>query len=227
MAEESFLLVSLQDEKAKKLSEVIGNKTAKKILNILAEKKQTESQIAKELNLPISTVHYNLQLLLSSGLVKVNEYHYSSKGKEVNHYEIVNKLIIISPGKEKEGMFDLLKKFLPITLMVGGISLAIELYSRFSISAKAAATSAIENAPIVAPMMAKQAVQNAADSSASVAADAAPSLMAAAPEAVQTAVDTAIVQSAYPNYALWFLIGGLFVIALLFIWELVKRKIKS
>ena len=64
MAKKSFLLVSLKENKAKKLAEVISNKTCRKMLDYLAEKKHvTESEIAKELKIPISTVHYNLDNL--------------------------------------------------------------------------------------------------------------------------------------------------------------------
>lgn len=212
MAEESFLLVSLQDEKAKKLSQVIGNKTARKILDSLAKKKYTESELAKELSMPISTVHYNLEQLKDAGLVKTTEYHYSSKGKEVNHYEIVNKLIIISPGKEKEGMFDLLKKFLPIITIVGAISLGLEFFQRAAVQTQ----NLIPEQYAAAPMMAKQ----AADSAAGIAAESAPSLMAAAPEQIQQAAPII-------HYSLWFLIGGISVIVLMFLWELVKRRKKN
>jgi DNA-binding transcriptional ArsR family regulator len=174
MAEESFLLVSLQDERAKKLSEVISNKTARKILGMLAEKKYTESELAKELGMPISTVHYNIQLLLSAGLIKAIEYHYSAKGKEVNHYEIVNKLIVISPGKEKEGLGDLLKKFLPIAVIVGAISIGIEFSQRFALQAQGSLAPRLAAVPTAAPMFAKQAADSASE--------AAPSLMAAVAE---------------------------------------------
>ncbi len=216
MAEESFLLVSLQDEKAKKLSQVIGNKTARKILDSLAKKKYTESELAKELNMPISTVHYNLEQLKGAGLVKTTEYHYSSKGKEVNHYEIVNKLIIISPGKEKEGVFDLLKKFLPVVTIVGAISVGLEFYQRTIVQTQ----NLIPEQYAAAPMMAKTAVQTAADSAANLAAESAPSLMAAAPKQVQQAIPIM-------HYSLWFLIGGISVIMLMLVWELIKRRRKS
>jgi len=65
MTEESFMLVSLKESKAKKLAEVIGNDTCRKILDFLASKKSaTETEISKDLNIPISTVHYNLKHLL-------------------------------------------------------------------------------------------------------------------------------------------------------------------
>ena len=71
MAEkETFVLVSLEENKAKELAQVISSDACRKILDHLSAKKATESEIAKELNMPISTVHYNLKNLLQSKLVE-------------------------------------------------------------------------------------------------------------------------------------------------------------
>ena len=98
MSKKSFLLVSLKEDKAKELAQVISNDTCRKILDHLAEKEDaTETEIATTLQLPISTVHYNLHHLMKAGIVNVEEFHYSEKGKEVNHYKLANKYIIIAP----------------------------------------------------------------------------------------------------------------------------------
>ena len=91
MAKNSFLLVSLKEDKAKELAQVISNASCRKILDYLAEKEDaTETELAKKLGIPISTVHYNLKHLVKGGLVIVDEFHYSEKGKEVNHYKLAN-----------------------------------------------------------------------------------------------------------------------------------------
>jgi len=105
MPEDPFLLVSLEESESKELAKVISNKTSRKILDLLSKKDATETQIAKDLKLPLSTVHYNLQHLLKANLVKVDEFHYSEKGKEVNHYSLANKLIIIAPKKTSRESF--------------------------------------------------------------------------------------------------------------------------
>ncbi|MBS3123208.1 helix-turn-helix transcriptional regulator [Candidatus Woesearchaeota archaeon] len=97
MPKNNFLLVDLNEPKTKKLAETITSETSRKILNYLADKEHaTEAQISKELSLPISTVHYHLQKLLEANLLRVEEFHYSKKGREVNHYKLANKYIIIS-----------------------------------------------------------------------------------------------------------------------------------
>ncbi|MBI4980420.1 helix-turn-helix transcriptional regulator [Candidatus Woesearchaeota archaeon] len=99
MSKSNFLLVDLNEPKTKKLAETITSETSRKLLNHLAEKEDTEANIAQVLGIPISTVHYHLQKLQEAGLVKVEEFHYSPKGREVNHYQLANKYIIITPQK--------------------------------------------------------------------------------------------------------------------------------
>src|SRR3989344_3588410 len=111
MAKEKFLLVSLKEDKAKKLAQVISNDTSRKILDYLAEKEATESDLAKTLEVPISTIHYNLKALMDAGIIEVEEFHYSQKGKEVNHYKLANKYIIIAP-KGTYGIKEKLKSIL-------------------------------------------------------------------------------------------------------------------
>ncbi len=126
MGKESFLLVSLKEEKAKKLAKVVGNESCRKILDFLASKEATETEISKKLGLPISTVHYNLKHLTEAGLVVVEEFHYSPKGKEVNHYKLANKYIIIAP-KSTFGIKERLKSVLPVALLVGASAMVIQL----------------------------------------------------------------------------------------------------
>src|SRR3989344_1273149 len=98
MAKSNFLLVDLNETKTKKLAETITSDTSRKILNHLAETEQdTELNISKTLELPISTVHYHLQKLREAKLIEVEEFHYSVKGREINNYKLANKYIIIAP----------------------------------------------------------------------------------------------------------------------------------
>ena len=129
MPENSFLLVNLADEKSKKLGELIGNKTARKILELLGKKEYTATDLAKELNLPLSTIHYNLTNLEQSKLIKADEYHYSKKGKEIKHYALANKLVIIAQEQPTESIIQKLKKILPVSILVGAMATAFQYYT--------------------------------------------------------------------------------------------------
>ena len=113
---EKLLMVNLQDDQAKALAQIIANKTSRKILDILSNKDATESELAKELKTPMSTIHYNLKQLKKAGLVISEEYHYSKKGKEVQHYKLANKHIIISP-KNSPGFMDKIKSIFPAFIL--------------------------------------------------------------------------------------------------------------
>jgi len=129
---DTFLLVSLEEENAKKLAQVITNESCRQILDLLSQKSATETEISKELNLPISTVHYNLQQLLKSKLVDAKEYHYSEKGKEVLHYSIANKYIIIAPKNATESIKDKLMKLIPVAFFISAATLGISIFSKNS-----------------------------------------------------------------------------------------------
>ncbi|HIH41366.1 TPA: helix-turn-helix transcriptional regulator [Candidatus Woesearchaeota archaeon] len=129
MADESFLLVSLDEEKSKQLAQVLSNDTARKILDIMSKKEMmTETEIAEKLKIPLSTVHYNMALLVKSDLVKDEHYKYSEKGKKIIHYSLSNKYVVIAP-KKSAGIASRLKEFLPVVFIMGAASLAVQFLS--------------------------------------------------------------------------------------------------
>lgn len=100
-----YIAVSLDDEKAKDIAEVISNKTAKKILNILSEKDLSESDIASSLNLPLNTIEYNLKKLEKAGLIeKAKQFFWSTRGKKIPTYKLANKSILISTKQKIKGI---------------------------------------------------------------------------------------------------------------------------
>jgi DNA-binding transcriptional ArsR family regulator len=145
MAKESFVLVSLKEDKARKLAKVLHNESCRKILDYLTSKESTETELAKKLNIPISTVHYNLKHLLDAGLITAEEFHYSQKGREVNHYKLANKYIIIAP-KSTFGIKERLKSVLPAVLLVGASAFAIQIFRMSTATFGAAKTAVMEEA---------------------------------------------------------------------------------
>ena len=125
--QEKFILVSLEEEKAKQIANVISNSTSRKILDYLSTKEEaSESEIAKELNSPLSTVHYNLQQLKKNNLVETKHFMYSDKGKKIEFYRVVKKFIVIAP---KYTQTNLLKNILPLFLVSTVIGGLIQLFT--------------------------------------------------------------------------------------------------
>lgn len=214
MVKEKFILVSLKEEESQKLAQVISNKTSRKILDYLAESDATESELAEKLGLPISTVHYNLQALVKGKLVVAEEYHYSPKGKEVLHYKLANKYIIIAP-KSTYGIKEKLKSILPVGLLAVLGTALVDLYSRSFTKLGSVAVSK-EAVQAAEPMM-EEAVRVGADMAKEKA------VMEAAPVAANVAGEVAC--SGMP-IALWFLYGCIFVVLAYIIVEWIRYKKK-
>jgi len=197
--EETFLLVSLKEDVAKKLAQAISNATCRKILDYLTLKTATESQISKALGMPISTVHYNLRQLEKTGLVEAKEFHYSEKGKEVNHYSLAKKYVIIAP-RTSENMKNKLKRILPVALIAVGAAGLIHLFKTgIGTFGRAGVFKGAE-----------------------LAAEEAISALPEAGVAVTTAAETA--SRAGLPIALWFFFGAMFAIGLYFIIDLIRKR---
>ncbi len=126
--EKKYLMVSLDDERLKNISEIFGNKTSKKIINFLAETKEaSEKDISDKLALPISTVEYNLKKMGDAGIITESKnFFWSKKGKRIKMYNLSNKSIIISPKANSLGSE--IKQIVPIALMSGLFALGLKVY---------------------------------------------------------------------------------------------------
>ncbi|MBI2629683.1 helix-turn-helix transcriptional regulator [Candidatus Pacearchaeota archaeon] len=111
--EEKYILVSLEDERARKISEILGNKSCKRILDMLAEKEASETDISIELKMPINTAEYNIKKLLEAGFIEKTSHWWSVKGKKIPMYKISNKYIVISPKKSQNKI----KSFIPVFIV--------------------------------------------------------------------------------------------------------------
>jgi len=205
---QTFMLVSLNEEKSKELAQVLSNDSCRKILDYLADREHaTESNIAKELNLPMSTVHYNLKHLQKGSLVEAEEFHYSEKGKEVNHYKLANKYIIIAP-KSTYGIKEKLKSIFPVVVFVGAVSLAFQLLGRAKTFGE---TVALESAKVASSAPAFDSAEAAVAEEIAV---------GSAAKATETIVSQ-------PNIALWFFIGAISALIIYLIFDYIREKIKK
>lgn len=198
MAEKSFVLLSLKDDKAKNLSKALSNESCRKILDYLASKGDaTETQISKDLKVPISTVHYNMKLLADNGLVSMNEYHYSEKGKEVIHYKMRNRYIVIAPEPEDEkSVMAKLKGMIPAVIILGIGTFVIGLFESLF-------RGSVSTAP-------KLMAERSAD-------------VAAGIMATSVAQDAAVAAATSPPITLWFFFGGLFGLIGVLLWSFTRK----
>lgn len=113
--EDKKLLVLPLGEESRKLTQVISNETAMKILELLAESPLSTSQISELMNLPITTVQYNVDNLMNVGLIRIDKVKYSEKGREVKIYAPKKKLIVLVPERtDSADVLGVLKKYVAL-----------------------------------------------------------------------------------------------------------------
>ncbi|ODS40938.1 MAG: hypothetical protein A7315_15410 [Candidatus Altiarchaeales archaeon WOR_SM1_79] len=76
------LIVLPLDENSKEISQILANDTARKILETLAEKPLSATEIADSLDLALTTVQYDIKKLQDAGLIRVVDTRASEKLKE-------------------------------------------------------------------------------------------------------------------------------------------------
>ncbi|MBN2458542.1 helix-turn-helix transcriptional regulator [Candidatus Woesearchaeota archaeon] len=212
MAKKNFIMLELEDKKTKKIANVVSNNSCRQILDHLADKEATETELAKTLGIPISTVHYNLQQLIETGLVIADEYHYSEKGKEVLHYKLANKYIIITPRKVT-GITQKLRSILPAALITAGVAGIIQLYTYLTTGTAKILGSGM-------PMSAKYSAEDMVAENTAAVADEGTRLLAESATQAAPPEMIAVTGNAAPfwhNLALWFLIGALFALGVYFL----------
>jgi len=199
MAEEKFIMLNLEDIKSKEIAQVISSDTARKILNLLSDKAYSETDIAKEMNLPLSTAHYNIQALLKANIIEEKDFLWSEKGKKIKIYKLANKLIIISPKTQSSDFLDKLKGILPVAIFGSLISLALLAYQSLNSGS----------------MMASKTSEAAFDYSETMV----ESTAASAPEAARILSSTADI-----NIAFWFFLGVIITVGSYILIALARRK---
>jgi DNA-binding transcriptional ArsR family regulator len=125
-ADEKVLILPLGEE-SKKVTKVLSNDSARQVLELLADNPMSASDIAEELEIPLTTTKYNLDALIDSGLIKVKETKWSVKGRKIKIYAPMRKLIVVVPDKtDKKSVADILQKYLAVLLGATGLSAIIE-----------------------------------------------------------------------------------------------------
>ena len=114
------VLVLPVNGESRKITQILSNETSIKILELL--------------ELPLTTVKYNLDSLIESDLIKVKQIKWSKKGRQVKIYESAEKLIVLVPSKssiDKLSLVSLLQKYLGVIVAVFFASAGIEYFSAY------------------------------------------------------------------------------------------------
>ena len=207
--DEKLLILPLNDEKSKEISQIISNDTARHILEAVTSKPLSASEIAEKLSIPLTTVQYNLKRLSDVELVKVERIRYSEKMKKVKMYAPQRKFVVIVPEKaDRKNIITALKRYLTvISFAVVGSGIVEFLTMKMKGPGWEETTRSIATkgggaaAPIPAPT---------------------PMPASVSPEKAIDGVALGFDIFAHPGF--WFLFGSLFVILVLSLIEYLGRK---
>lgn len=156
---EKVLILPLSED-SKKITQILSNDKAMKVLEILTDKPMSATDVAEKMGMPLTTVKYNIDALVEVDLIKVKQTKWSKKGREIKIYEPVQKFIVVAPGsmKDKSSVLSMLKKYLGLVAGAAFAATGLEALARsrgFGIGTEPtymAADSAYRNTEYV-PMM--------------------------------------------------------------------------
>jgi DNA-binding transcriptional ArsR family regulator len=124
---DNVIILEPGDERAQKISKAMASQTASDILQLLAEDKQSLTEITDRLEIPLTTAKYHIENLLEAGLITVAETKYSVKGREIKIYAVTNQLLIVAP--RQSNVRSLLLKYASLFCIVVLGTLALSLTS--------------------------------------------------------------------------------------------------
>ncbi|MBN2488995.1 MAG: winged helix-turn-helix transcriptional regulator [Methanosarcinaceae archaeon] len=248
---EKVLILPLNED-SKKITQTLSNDTSLKILELLAQKSLSATEIADELEIALTTVKYNLDALIECDLIKVKQTRWSQKGREIKIYEPVQKLIVVVPGRrnpDRSSIAGILRKYLGIVAAAVFASAGVEYLSRIGNFGGFAAQERdsllipesrafMEEAQMMPPNeTAYDGVQAIApllngtdDSIAGAAMEAAPmpttttEVLSKSAESIATPAANALNYDLTSHIGIWFFFGCMFVIIFLMIREVYYRK---
>jgi len=210
--DEKLLILPLNDKNSKEISQIISNDTARNILEAIASEPLSASELAEKLGIPLTTVQYNLERLNDAGLVKVERTKYSEKMKEVKIYAPQRKFVVIVPEKtNRKDVIAALKRYLTVIFFaVVGSGIIEFLTMKIKSPAWVEATRSIAERgdAVPAPIPAPEIV---------------PSPMPA-PVSPEKAIDVALRFDIFAHPGLWFLLGSIFVISVIFLIDYIGKK---
>lgn len=145
----SVLSLSLAGGEAKRVARLLSSDSARRVMDAVADESKSESVLADELGMPLSTVHYNVQRLFEAGLLVSDEFTYSEKGKEVRHYRLASDHIVIST-RPSVPVAELVTGGTFALMFAAGYALLIGSDSPLQASSRMATDSMMEAAPMAA-----------------------------------------------------------------------------
>ena len=114
----NVMIISLSDDRLKKIGRALSNKTAVTVLQNLVEKPMSATELSETLQIPLTTVEYNINLLLEAKLIKVESVKFSRKRRDIKYYAPAKRALIFAPEKTEKAVIAFLKKVFPFLVVL-------------------------------------------------------------------------------------------------------------
>ncbi|MFH1802330.1 MAG: ArsR family transcriptional regulator [archaeon] len=207
----SSIMIDLDDERSEKITEILSNKTARKILQSLAEGEKCGSDLAGELKIPLNTVSYNLKKLIEAGLIeKSKKFFWSMKGKKMDYYRVSNKKIVIMPKRMVRGV-------LPAVIVAGAVALGIRAWTRIQIQSGKLVNTFVEDE-------AASFGESAARATGGWDAAAVPQALMDGSKGIEGLCANDVILGIAQSAWLWFLVGALTALLVYLVWNLWRKR---
>jgi DNA-binding transcriptional ArsR family regulator len=112
------MIISLSDDRLKKVARALSNETAVTVLQRLVENSMSATELSETLKLPLTTIEYNIGALLEAELIKVDRIKFSRKRRDIKYYAPVKRALVFAPEKTERGVITFLKKVLPLLVVL-------------------------------------------------------------------------------------------------------------
>ena len=99
MQDENVIVLEHGSLEAQKVAKVMASPTSADLLNALTGNPQSATALAERTSLPLTTVKYHLENMLSAGLVEISNTRWSQKGREMKIYAVKDQVVVFAPRK--------------------------------------------------------------------------------------------------------------------------------
>ncbi|MDV0444235.1 hypothetical protein McpCs1_16350 [Methanocorpusculaceae archaeon Cs1] len=100
MTDENVVVVEQGSSEAQKIAKAMSSPTSADLFNALSDCPMSATALAERSSLPLTTVKYHLENMLSAGLIEVTDTRWSAKGREMKIYAVKDQVVIIAPKKK-------------------------------------------------------------------------------------------------------------------------------
>lgn len=108
---DAIVVIPVNNE-SKKIRQILSNDTSMKIMELLKKENLSASEISERLEIPLTTVKYNVDQMVEYDLVRIQRIKYSEKGRQVKIYEAPEKVIVFAPESiSRVSLFSMLQKY--------------------------------------------------------------------------------------------------------------------